>query len=115
MLGAEIEQQRKRVVTYQLALTGSDGIVLASDQCERLVSSSEQSGINNLVRKIWIGQTNRFAWAYSGGETAPLFSARFLQGLKDLGGGFAEDEVLKVLEASVKATITEYQPFAKGP
>ncbi len=114
MQGIETERQRKREVTYQLALKGMDGIVLASDQCERL-SSVNKSEVKNLVRKIWIDQTARFAWAYSGGEAGPIFSARFLQRLKDLGSDFSEAATLSAFEASAKATVTEYAPFAKGP
>jgi hypothetical protein len=67
MQAAEIErQQQTKRMTYQLALAGCDGIVIGSDQCERIVSSNGQFAAKNMVRKLTIDQTSRFAWACSG-------------------------------------------------
>lgn len=112
---SEVLDTGKRKVTYQLVFSGRDGMVIASDQCERLISSNGQFGVKNMVRKIRIDQTCRFAWAYSGGEVAPLFSTRFSQALDELEAGFSEDDVIKALEASSRAVVKEYHPFSKGP
>ena len=44
--------EKDRRVTYQLVMNGSDGTVVASDLCERLVSSLGDYGENQLVPKI---------------------------------------------------------------
>src|ERR1700730_6346510 len=99
MQAAEIEreQQRKRM-TYQLALAGCDGIVIGSDQCERMVSSNGQFAARNMVCKLTIDQTGRFAWACSGSEAAIIFSRNVKDAIAKLGSDFPEEKALDALE-----------------
>jgi hypothetical protein len=114
MQDVAVERQRNRRVTYQLALKGSDGMVLASDQCEWIVSASDQCVTKNLVRKLRIDETGRYAWVYSGSEAGPVFSSHFLAALKNLGASFSEADALGAFKASARAANETYQPFAKG-
>lgn len=98
-----------------MALAGADGIVLASDQCERIVSSNGQFSAKNMVRKIWVNESREIAWAYAGSEAAPVFSSRFYEKAKDLKDVSSESALLEVFDASAKATVEEYRQFAKGP
>lgn len=64
----ELERQRKRM-TYQLVLSGRDGMVIASDQKEILAPRSNEEGEGykpNLVTKIRIDPSRKFAWAFAG-------------------------------------------------
>jgi hypothetical protein len=110
----EREQQRKRM-TYQLALSGCDGIVIASDQCERIVSTNGQFSATNMVRKIMIDPTGRFAWACSGSEAALLFSRNVGDAISALGKDFTEDDALNALENASRSLVLEYQPLSQGP
>lgn len=114
MQSEELEQQRKRM-TYQLALTGCDGIVLASDRCERTVSANQQFAARNMVRKITIDQTARFAWGCAGSEAALIFSRNVADAIRALGSDFSEEDALGALEEAAKLTAREYGPLSKGP
>lgn len=62
--------KEKRKITYQVVLSGRDGIVIASDQKELLNSPSSEAGEGykpNMVTKIRIGPSATVAWAFSGG------------------------------------------------
>ncbi len=108
------DQERKRM-TYQLALAGRDGIVLASDRCERHVSNTDHAA-KNMVGKIFIDHTSKYAWACSGSEAAPFFADYVLKGIKALGETFSEDDALRAFEESSLAFVEEYaQKHARGP
>lgn len=64
-----------RIVTYQVAFRGKDGIVIASDRRELQEPGLGDYGSGsrtNLVKKIHIDPSGRFAWAYAGGEVSPV-------------------------------------------
>jgi hypothetical protein len=105
---------RKRM-TYQLALSGCDGVVIASDRSERTVSSNGQFAARNAVRKITIDQTGRYAWACSGSEAALIFSRNVRDRIAALGSSFAEEEALNALENASRTAVSEYQPLSQGP
>jgi hypothetical protein len=64
-------------VTYQLTMRGCDGMVVASDEIERLISEDGKFGITNKVNKIETDESRQFCWAYSGQLIAPIFSRHF--------------------------------------
>jgi hypothetical protein len=102
-------------MTYQLALAGSDGIVIASDQCERVISSNQQFAAKNMVRKIIIDKTKRYAWACSGSEAALIFARNVQDAIGGLGTDFSEEEALNALEKASRLVVPEYQPLSHGP
>ncbi len=102
-------------MTYQLALSGSDGAVIASDRSERTVSSNGQFAARNMVRKICIDQTGRFAWACSGSEAALIFSRNVKDRITALGNNFTEEEAVNALESASRTVVPEYQPLSQGP
>lgn len=62
-------------MTYQLILCARDGCVLASDQREYMTpdlnaGETGEGAKVNLVRKIRIDPTGRYAWAFSGGPSS---------------------------------------------
>ena len=62
-------------MTYQVAMVGSDGIVIASDRRELQEPGFGDYGSGsrtNLVKKLHIDRSGRFAWAYAGGEVSPV-------------------------------------------
>jgi hypothetical protein len=71
-------------VTYQITARAMDGMVIASDQAERHVSDDLRYGVTNLVEKIRIDPSGQFAWAYSGGLVAPMFSAELFKNMSAL-------------------------------
>jgi 20S proteasome alpha/beta subunit len=102
-------------VTYQLALAGHDGIVLASDKCERHASSDGHYGTKNSLRKIWIDRTGQYGWACSGSEAAPSFADHILRGIDALAESFSEGEALTAFEESSGAFVEDYRQRARGP
>lgn len=60
----------ERKMTYQVAMRGSDGLVLASDTREYL-----EGGGKRRVRKIQIDPSGRFAWAYAGRQFSSLVAS----------------------------------------
>jgi hypothetical protein len=79
-----LDETEERTVTYQITARLADGMVIASDQAERHVSSDGRYGVTNLVEKIRIDPSGQFAWAYSGGLIAPMFSAELFQNMSTL-------------------------------
>jgi hypothetical protein len=64
---------RGRILTYQMAFRGKDGIVIASDQRDLLTPQSSDEGTGaklNLVRKIQLDSTGQHAWAFAGSRIA---------------------------------------------
>jgi hypothetical protein len=79
-----LDETEERTVTYQITARLTDGMVIASDQAERHVSHDMNYGVTNLVAKIRIDPSKQFAWAYSGGLIAPMFSAELFQNMNIL-------------------------------
>jgi hypothetical protein len=107
------EVTEERIVTYQLAMSGSDGILVASDRCENIGSLSEKTYTKNLIRKISVA--NGLAWTYSGTDVAPIFSSRFREEIERLGNEMSLENVQIALDNSSRRTASEYQPTSRGP
>jgi hypothetical protein len=107
--------ERDRRVTYQLAMCGMDGIVVASDLCERLVSASGEYGVPQLVKKIRINETGQFAWMHSGGQISAIQARLFARALSEINEEIAEDEVLRKLQNCAMPAIEQWRTtVAKG-
>jgi hypothetical protein len=73
-----------RPMTFQVTMSGVDGMVMASDQCEFDGAELTPSlRVKNLLRKVDISGT--FAWAFSDGRLGPFFSP-FLKRALDSAG-----------------------------
>jgi hypothetical protein len=73
-------------VTYQVGFRAKDGMVIASDRRELLEIGQGDEGTGskiNMVKKIQIDHTGRFAWCYAGGETGPFAAADIENELKN--------------------------------
>jgi hypothetical protein len=86
-------------------------MVLASDQCEHTFSDDGNTQISNRVKKVFV--SGRFAWAYSGGELGPIFSALLRRRLADTGD-VSDDEVNRMLEDLGAPTVTEFLSNARA-
>ena len=80
---SEISELATTPMTYQLTMRGSDGMVIASDQCERTDFPDGNTPVSNPVRKI--STLGRFAWAYWNGPIGPTFSSRLEHALLAAG------------------------------
>jgi len=105
-------EAEERIVTYQLAMIGRDGMILASDRCENLGSATDKSFTKNMIRKLSIDRG--LAWTYSGGDVAPIFSSRFGDEIEKIGDRSLQ-AVMDAIANSSDRTQREYQPTAKGP
>jgi hypothetical protein len=95
-----------------------DGMVIASDQAERHVSDDLRYGVTNLVEKIRIDPSGQFAWAYSGGLVAPMFSAELFKNMSALhatGNPITRTDVENAITACFAPVWATWQPQAKGP
>jgi 20S proteasome alpha/beta subunit len=84
-------------VTYQITMRGHDGIVMASDQRELLAPESPEEGegtVTNMVPKITIDPTRRFAWAFAGGEPS-FIAAGYLE--REFENGVADADLERTL------------------
>jgi 20S proteasome alpha/beta subunit len=74
-------------VTYQVTLLGRDGVVLASDRREVFEGTEGTGQAFNMIRKITLDPSGRYAWQFSGGEVGRVASSylrqRFEEGLPD--------------------------------
>jgi hypothetical protein len=59
-----------RTVTYQVAMRGSDGVVIASDRQEL-----HEGGSTDEIRKIQIDRSGQFAWAFAGKQFSSLVAS----------------------------------------
>lgn len=109
-------RERDRRVTYQLAMCGTDGIVVASDLCERLVSASGEYGVPQLVNKIRVNNTGQFAWMHSGGQISAIQARLFAHALSEINGEITEDEALRKLQNCAMPAIEKWRTtVANGP
>jgi hypothetical protein len=93
-------------------------MVIASDQAERHVSDDVKYGATNLVTKIRIDPSGKFAWAYSGGLVAPMFSAELFQNMNTLhssGNPISRADVEKAMIDCFGPVWARWQPQASGP
>jgi hypothetical protein len=110
-----IVNERDRRVTYQLAMCGRDGIVVASDLCERLVSASGDYGVPQLVNKIRVNNTGQFAWMHSGGQISAIQARLFAHALSEVNEEISEDEALRKLQNCAMPAIEQWRTtVAKG-
>jgi hypothetical protein len=89
------DADRGRVMTYQVAFRGKDGMVIASDRREFTEPPSKEYGTgsrNNDVRKIYIDQSGRFAWAFAGGEFSPIVASLLKRELDSKAVDFWDNE-----------------------
>src|ERR1700723_1276151 len=95
-------EYRGRIVTYQVAFRGRDGIVIASDRKEMRERGPGDEGTGpttHLIKKLSIDESGRFAWAYAGGETAPVAS-KFIAKQLESGMDLTEKSIDLMLEKS---------------
>lgn len=84
-------------MTYQITMRGSDGMVLASDKRELLLPQTPEEGegaVTNMLNKIRIDSTGRFAWAFAGAKPS-LLASSYLE--RELENGIADRDVERVL------------------
>jgi hypothetical protein len=113
-----LDETEERFVTFQITARLVDGMVLASDQAERHVSDDGKYGTTNLVPKIQIDPSGQFAWAYSGGLVAPMFSAELLKNMNALhsaGNPVARADIEKAMTSCFAPVWAKWLPQAKGP
>ena len=87
-------------MTYQVGFRAKDGMVIASDQREFLEIGPGDEGSGpkiNMLRKIQIDHTGRFAWCYAGGETGPFAAAEVEHALKT-NTPATDDEIRNLLQ-----------------
>ena len=80
-----ISEAGRRKMTYQLILSGVDGMVIASDQKELLSPRSSEEGEGykpNMVTKIRISPSGEFAWAFAGKTLSAITSGYFERALE---------------------------------
>lgn len=74
-------EEEERLMTYQVTLCGSDGVVVASDRCEVWEEHGSIARTVNKVRKLFIDPSRQVAWTFSGGFlsgiTAQLLAKNF--------------------------------------
>ncbi|MGB8061322.1 MAG: hypothetical protein WCF26_05465 [Candidatus Sulfotelmatobacter sp.] len=114
-----LDETEERTVTYQITARLADGMVIASDQAERHVSADLNYGVPNLVAKIRIDPSGQYAWAYSGGLVAPMFSAELFQNMSTLhstGNPISRVDVEKAMTDCFDPIWTRWQELeAAGP
>lgn len=110
--------ESKRTVTFQITAGLIDGMVIASDRAERHVSDDEKYCVTNLVEKIRIDLSGQFAWAYSGGLVAPMFSVELAENMRALhstGSPISRSDAEKAIMDCFDQVWQKWQPQAKGP
>jgi hypothetical protein len=88
---------RGRVVTYQVAFRGCDGMVLASDRCEFLEGGSKRD-----IRKVQIDPSGKFAWAYAGRQFSSLVASSLREGFATEALASSADIEKSIRELSTK-------------
>jgi 20S proteasome alpha/beta subunit len=84
-------------MTYQVTMRGHDGIVMASDQREYLAPESPDQGegaVTNMLTKVTLDPTKRFAWAFAGGKPSVL-AAGYLD--REFEKGVSDNDLEKTL------------------
>ncbi|MGC1416891.1 MAG: hypothetical protein WA817_16515 [Candidatus Acidiferrum sp.] len=74
-------------MTYQLTLRGHNGILLASDRREGSFPASSAQGegsFHNMIPKIRLDPTRRFAWMFAGADVSVL-AANYLERVFERG------------------------------
>jgi hypothetical protein len=90
-------EAKTRRMTYQVTMCGHDGTVMASDQREYLSPQSPSQGegaVTNLIPKIKIDPTRRFAWAFAGGKPSYL-AAGYLE--REFENGVADSDLERTM------------------
>lgn len=98
----ESRECRGRLVTYQVAFRGSDGMVIASDRKEYRGAGDGDEGsgpTTNLMKKLRIDSTGRFAWAYAGGEMSPI-AAQLIRRELESGANTSNEAIENMLRIS---------------
>jgi hypothetical protein len=99
-------------MTYQVIFCGIDGVVIASDKFEGQHRPDGTIARGNDVTKITIA--GEFAWAFSGGERAKIFSMYLKKALSGKDG-IADSDLLEIVESLRKPTHEDWQNAASGP
>ena len=84
-------------MTYQITMRGSDGIVIASDRREFLFPKSSEEGegsVANIVTKIFLDSSGRYAWAFAGSKPS-LLAASYME--REFENGVPDAEVERTL------------------
>ena len=99
-----------RPMTFQVTMSGADGMVMASDQCEFDGAELSPNGpsVKNLIRKVAI--SGSFAWAFSEGRLGPFFSP-FLQRALDSAGDVSCEVAIQILESCGKPALAEWKEY----
>jgi hypothetical protein len=83
-------------MTYQVAMVGSDGVVLASDKRELMFVAPRtgEGPMPNTVTKIRFDPSRRFAWAYAGSDPARIASVMLSRAFES---GISESDLEKTI------------------
>lgn len=69
----EISEEEELIMTYQVTLCGSDGIVVASDRCELWQEQQgSRSRTGSKMKKIYLSPDGQVAWTFSGGSLSNI-------------------------------------------
>jgi hypothetical protein len=104
--------KKGRPVTYQVAFSGKDGMVLASDRRESLTSADGFMNPIGDVQKIYI--SGPFAWAFSGGPLAMMFSDYVRRREVELDGMNVE-QAKQFFESCGRPVVDSWRETAAGP
>lgn len=77
-------------MTFQVALIGSDGYVLASDTKRNEFGGAEQFRFSNTTTKLSFDEQKGLAWCVAGDSSAVLASQKFRELLRNEPGDFSE-------------------------
>ncbi len=91
--GLDIERQTQ-LMTYQVTLCGADGVVVASDRCQLWQEQSRNSRewTKSKVKKLFIDDTKKIAWTFSGGYFSDV-TAHYLRDFLAEHPGYDEPRV----------------------
>jgi len=107
-----LQETKDRQMTYQVALCGRDGVVLASDRCE--LSRGEFGGVAVVNRLNKIRVAGGYAWAYSGGELSHVLAQFVAQGFKAHVGKVTDTDALQIVISSQGPAFQQWQASASG-
>ena len=104
-----------RPVTYQLTMRACDGMVIASDRRERLVSDTNYPylGVPNHVCKVRLDLTGKYPWVFSGESLAPVLSRHLTRALS-VNNAMSDAEVVEALERCHSPAYEEWHGNSSG-
>jgi 20S proteasome alpha/beta subunit len=112
-LGVIVDRRKpvKRNMTYQVIFCGVDGVVIASD---RLESEHQKDGtVAPGNQRTKISLAGEFAWAFSGGDLARIFSTHLERALKDKAD-IEDHTLLDIVECCRRPAFSDWHDTASG-